>query len=109
MDHCDRKNDFTTSIESFARQYKVSARTLQRYFEITTSISGKKALQIMRIRKAVEQLVNSPADFHYHSYGYYDLSHFYKHIKQFLRKGSGRRLQSHLKLLESLHDRKKQA
>ena len=42
LQHCDSSNDFTTSVEDFAEQYKISARTLHRYFESSTSLSSKK-------------------------------------------------------------------
>jgi len=103
LQRCDEQNDFTVSVESLAEQYGISARTLQRYFEATTSLSSKKALQIMRIRKATTHLVNSPANFHYTLYGYYDRSHFYKHLKSFLRKDTLKSLQPHLMLLGKLH------
>lgn len=103
--HCDEKNDFTTTVQSFAKQYGVSERTLHRYFEITTSLSTKKALQILRIRKAVQQLADDPAQFSCQQYGYYDHSHFSKHLKQFLRKDTIASLQPHLKLLQNLKKR----
>ena len=37
----------------------------------------------MRIRKAVTHLINDPQTFDYTAYGYYDNSHFYKHLQQF--------------------------
>ena len=104
LEYCDRNNDFNSSIESFADQYGISGRTLQRYFEKTTSISSKKALQIMRIRKAVAHIADSPATFHFSDYGYYDNSHFYKHLKQFLQKDTLKGLQPHLKILGLLHN-----
>jgi len=102
LEHCNSKNDFTTPVEAFAKQYNISARTLHRYFETTTSLSSKKALQILRIRKAVQQLVNAPAGFDYGQYGYYDYSHFCKHLKQFLRKDTIASLQPHLQLLQKI-------
>jgi transcriptional regulator GlxA family with amidase domain len=54
INDCTENNDFTLSIEELSRRYNISTRTLQRYFEATTSISSKQALQIIRIRKAVE-------------------------------------------------------
>ena len=60
LERCNNSNDFTSSIESFADEYKISTRTLQRHFEKTTSISSKKALQIMRVRKAVQHLGYTP-------------------------------------------------
>lgn len=103
LDHCDQQNDFTTSIEVFAEQYGISARTLHRYFETTTGVSSKKALQVMRIRKAAAHLADSPGDFHYSTYGYYDHSHFCKHLKAFFRKDTMQSLQPHLVLLSKLH------
>jgi AraC-like DNA-binding protein len=79
-----KENQFYISIEKAAEKYNISTRTLQRYFEATTSFSGKQALQVLRIRKAVAHFVNSPADFNYEHYGYYDYSHFSKHLKKFL-------------------------
>jgi len=103
LEHCYTQNDFKTAVEDFAAQYKISSRTLHRYFETTTSLSSKKALQIMRIRKAVQDLTNSPEKFNYTVYGYYDHSHFYKHLKQFMQKETLKSLQPHLKLLNKLH------
>ncbi|HEX2684228.1 MAG TPA: helix-turn-helix domain-containing protein [Ferruginibacter sp.] len=101
LQHCDSNNDFTTPVEEFAKQYKISARTLHRYFETSTSLSSKKALQILRIRKAVQHLSDSPADFNYDIYGYYDYSHFCKHLKKFLQKDTVDNLKPHLQLLQS--------
>ena len=84
-------------------KYNISTRTLQRYFENTTSISSKQALQILRIRKATHHLATSPDDFHFSLYGYYDKSHFYKHLKKFLQKKTLKNLKPHLKLLGRLH------
>ena len=103
LERCNVTNNFTTPVQRLAGQYNISTRTLQRYFERTTSISSKKALQILRIRKATQHLATSPADFHFSLYGYYDHSHFYKHLKQFLQKETIKNLRPHLKLLEELH------
>lgn len=103
LQHCNSTNDFTTTVEEFAARYKISERTLHRYFEATTSLSSKKALQILRIRKAAEQLAVAPQDFNYTNYGYYDYSHFCKHLKQFLKKDTVAKLQPHLKLLSRLN------
>ena len=86
LEQSNATNNFDKPVAAWARKYKLSTRTLQRYFETTTSISTKKALQIMRIRKASMHLANDPESFRYADYGYYDHSHFYKHLKQFLKK-----------------------
>lgn len=103
LEKCNVTNNFTNSIQGFADQYNISTRTLQRYFESTTSISSKQALQILRIRKATHHLATSPGNFHFSLYGYYDHSHFYKHLKKFLQKTTLKNLKPHLKLLEGLH------
>lgn len=84
LDRCFQENNFALSLETLASDHNIALRTLQRYFEKCTGLSGKKALQVMRIRKAVTQLVNSPSGFDHSTYGYYDHSHFYRHLKQFL-------------------------
>lgn len=93
------KNSFDVSIEALSAKHGISTRTLQRYFEATTGITSKQALQILRIRKAVEMLASSPGDFHYRQFGYYDYSHFYKHLKRFLHHRTVTIFQPHLKLL----------
>ncbi|HEY0680485.1 MAG TPA: helix-turn-helix domain-containing protein [Chitinophagaceae bacterium] len=103
LDHCFQQNDFTTTVEQFAEQYDISSRTLQRYFETTTGISSKKALQIMRVRKAAAHLASTPDDFHFSIYGYYDHSHFFKHLRKFLSKDTLAHLQPHLQLLKGIH------
>ena len=100
LQDCVEKACFDISIEDLSNQYGISTRTLQRYFEATTSISSKQALQILRIRKAVEKLTTSPADFHYSDFGYYDYSHFYKHLKQFISNHTITIIQPHLQLLK---------
>lgn len=103
LEKCFQENLFTVSIENLAAKNGISSRTLQRYFETCTGISSKQALQIMRIRKATAHLTHSPEDFDHALYGYYDHSHFYKHLKQFLQKNTLQNLQPHLQLLEKLH------
>jgi AraC-like DNA-binding protein len=101
LDHCYHHNAFNTSIEDLAARHNISSRTLQRYFEAATSISSKQALQIMRIRKALEQLTTSPASFRYSDYGYYDYSHFYKHLRSFVDRHTVEIIQPHLQLLRA--------
>jgi AraC-like DNA-binding protein len=93
-------NNFKESIEDLAGHYNLSTRTLQRYFEGTTGISTKQALQIMRIRKSVSAYVQSHDAFEPTTFGYFDYSHFYKHINQFLSSHKGANIHSHLQLLQ---------
>ncbi len=100
LEDCYTRNEFNVPVEELAARHHISLRTLQRYFEKATSISSKQALQIIRIRKAVEQLMTDPAGFSFGSYGYYDYSHFYKHLKQFLSGHSLSALEPHLGFLK---------
>lgn len=100
LQDCSAKNSFDVSIEELSNRYGISTRTLQRYFEATTSITSKQALQILRIRKAVEKMTAMPNDFHYSQFGYYDYSHFYKHLKNYLAHQTISILQPHLQLLK---------
>jgi len=93
-------NSFTKPIEKWASQYNITSRTLQRYFEAATSSSSKQALQTMRIRKAVQHVTTNAPSFHFSHYGYYDYSHFYKHLKAFLQEHTAAVMQSNLQLLQ---------
>ncbi|RYD90810.1 MAG: AraC family transcriptional regulator, partial [Sphingobacteriales bacterium] len=84
LKQCEEKRNFSASISDLAAERGISARTLQRYFLATTSITGKEALQILRIRSAVELRSKHPGQFRIQDYGYYDQSHFQKHLRQFL-------------------------
>ncbi|HLL43223.1 MAG TPA: hypothetical protein VK369_08805, partial [Segetibacter sp.] len=84
--HCKHQNDFNKSIQELSAAYKISNRSLQRYFRATTSFSSKQALQTMRIRQAVISLTSSPSAFNFTDFGYYDYSHFLKHLQQFVGK-----------------------
>lgn len=106
IDRCLSEKDFTISVEDLAARYNISSRTLQRYFETCTGISSKQALQIMRIRTAVNEIASSPDTFNYTNYGYYDYSHFNKHLKQFLQKETLVSLQPHLRILGKLRKEK---
>ncbi|MEP7253692.1 MAG: hypothetical protein ABI683_14970 [Ginsengibacter sp.] len=103
INECESSSNFTHTIHDFAKRYNISTRTLQRYFESNTSFGTKSALQVLRIRKATNHLATSPGDFHYSLYGYYDRSHFYKHLKSFLQKSALENIRPHLRLLEGLH------
>ena len=94
------ESGFNISIEALASHYKVSSRTLQRYFEATTSISSKQAFQILRIRKAIVQLLDHPGSFNPTQFGYYDYSHFYKQLKTFLHHPATEIKDPHISLLK---------
>lgn len=100
LNDCYVSNSFNISVQELAKKYYISSRTLQRYFEASTSLSTKKALQIMRIRKATQHLTANSFSFDYKHFGYYDNSHFYKHLRQFLKKSTLDYLKPHIKLLQ---------
>jgi AraC-like DNA-binding protein len=93
-------NNFSQSIEDLSNNYNISTKTLQRYFENATGISTKQALQIMRIRKSVSAYVQAPDTFDPATFGYFDYSHFYKHVNQFLKNHKAASIKSHLQLLQ---------
>ncbi len=86
LQDCMEANNFNPSVKTIAGDKHISMRTLQRYFRATTSYSGKQALQTLRIRQAVVQLTISPKPFNHADFGYYDYSHFYRHLLQFAGK-----------------------
>ena len=107
LDNTVKTNNYNTSVEELAAQYQISARTLQRYFRACTGVNSKKALQVLRIRKAVGTILLNPQSFRYTDYGYYDFSHFYKHLKQFLHNDTLKRVKPHLQLLQPLRKKRK--
>jgi transcriptional regulator GlxA family with amidase domain len=106
LDIAVKKNKYNTAVEELAEKYNVSGRTLQRYFGACTGVNSKTALQILRIRKAVSTILSAPKSFHYSDYGYYDFSHFYKHLKQFFHNESMKHIKPHLQLLQSIRKNK---
>lgn len=103
LEQVDTNNDFLTLAQERAAAYGVSAKTLQRYFKECTGVSYKNALQVMRIRSAISKILQNPRDFHAAAWGYYDHSHFYKHLRRFLSRQNLIDLQPHLHLLKNLH------
>ena len=96
------KNSFTISVEELAAKHRISSRTLQRYFDACTGVNCKQALQVLRIRHAVNAMLSGTDEFHYSQYNYYDFSHFYKHLKQFLHSDTLKNIKPHSQLLRSV-------
>jgi AraC-like DNA-binding protein len=103
LDKAAKQNNYNITVEELAAQHHISARTLQRYFLICTGTNSKKALQVLRIRKAVGDILSNPEKFHYSDHRYYDFSHFYKHLKQFLHNDTLKHIKPHLQLLKIIH------
>ncbi len=102
LDNAAKQNNYNDSVEKLAAKYHISSKTLQRYFRACTGVNSKKALQVLRIRKAVSSIISDPQSFHYSDYGYYDFSHFYKHLKQFLHNNTLKDIKPHLQLLKTI-------
>jgi len=100
LKEASEQRNFNATIQTLAAGYGVSARTLQRYFLATTGITGKQALQIIRIRMAAALLATDPQAFRYEDFGYYDYSHFHKHLKSFLNRHYIGLASAHLHLLQ---------
>lgn len=105
LDTAVKQNNYHPSIEELATKNKISARTLQRYFRVCTGVNSKNALQILRIRTAINNMIRHPATFNFSDYGYYDLSHFYKHLKQFLHHDSLKKIKPHFQIVRALKSR----
>jgi AraC-like DNA-binding protein len=102
LDNAVKQNTYNVSVEKLAAKYHISSKTLQRYFRACTGVNSKKALQVLRIRKAVSSIISDPQSFSYSDYGYYDFSHFYKHLKQFLHNNTLKDIKPHLQLLKTI-------
>ena len=100
LQEAEDTNAFTNSIEPFAQKHNISTRTLQRYFETATGINAKQSIQMLRIRKAITRYIESPSRFRVHDFGYFDYSHFYKHLTQFLKSHPVVDIKSYLQLLK---------
>ena len=100
LDRCFQDNEFNPSVEQEAKKFELSPRTLQRYFQACTGITAKQALQVMRIRKAIVSLIHDPTGFDYEEFGYYDHSHFYKHLREFLSNNTFGAKDLHLRILK---------
>jgi AraC-like DNA-binding protein len=105
LQQCYENNNFDVSIKDIAAEHDISPRTLQRYFEATASIKCKPAVQLVRIRKAIYHFIDDPATFNFSDYGYYDSSHFYRHVKLFFHNHKSANLTITSKtLLQLRHD-----
>ena len=102
LDNAVKQNNYNAGVEELATRHHISARTLQRYFLICTGTNSKKALQVLRIRKAVSDILSNSKEFHFSAYNYYDFSHFYKHLKQFLHNDTLKHIKPHLQLLKTI-------
>lgn len=102
LDSAAKQMKYNSPVEELASQYHISSRTLQRYFLSCTGMNSKQALQVLRIRRAVNHMLSQPESFHYNAYDYYDFSHFYKHLKQFLHTDALGNIKPHLQLLRNM-------
>jgi transcriptional regulator GlxA family with amidase domain len=105
LDDFAGKSGVNIKVEDVASKYKIDIRTLQRYFSKTIGISPKKALLLMRIRKALSHLCDDPSTFKITSYGYFDHSHFYKDVKNFVSMPDPEVSRSYLILLNKISGR----
>lgn len=99
---CGAEYRFAPSIEAIAAQHGITTRTLQRYFEKATGSSCKQALQLLRIRMAVSDLLHEAGAFDHRRYGYYDYSHFHKHLTAFLNHRHINLVKPHLQLRKQI-------
>jgi AraC-like DNA-binding protein len=69
-----------------AEKMFVSSRTINRYFNRVVGISPKSYLSLLRARAALAAYIGDKKLFSPFDFGYYDLSHFYKEIRNFTGK-----------------------
>lgn len=91
--------NWNKTVSEIATQHGVDVRTLQRYFETTTSISTKQAIQMLKIRRAIASYIESPHTFYIESFGFYDRSHFYKQMNAFFEGHPGFEKSKYLPML----------
>ncbi|HET9744616.1 MAG TPA: helix-turn-helix domain-containing protein [Chitinophagaceae bacterium] len=101
LENAAKQDNYNPSIEGLSIKNNISSRTLQRYFLLCTGVNSKNALQILRIRQAINKMLTTPGKFHFSDFGYYDFSHFYKHLKQFLHDDTLKQIKPHLQLLQT--------
>ncbi|HLY69587.1 MAG TPA: helix-turn-helix domain-containing protein, partial [Puia sp.] len=63
-----------------------STRTINRHFNRVIGVSPKRYLSVLRARTALTAYVSVKKDFSPIDFGYYDMSHFYREIKNFTGK-----------------------
>ncbi|GAB3995546.1 helix-turn-helix domain-containing protein [Spirosoma daeguense] len=63
-----------------------TSKTINRYFHRVIGTPPKQYLSMLRIRAAMASYVAHKDLFYPEDYGYYDMSHFYKHVMKFTGK-----------------------
>ncbi|MBO9564545.1 MAG: AraC family transcriptional regulator [Niastella sp.] len=76
--------------QQLASRQHLSDKTFYRYFSQVTGASPKLFFGTMRARAALTAYITDQAAFEHTSFGYYDLSHFYKDVIRF----TGQRLKT---------------
>ncbi len=73
----------TGVIQHYAKENKLSPRTITRWFSSDLGISPKKVVRISQFHKALEGLHSEKESGFYFDCGYYDQSHFIREFKKF--------------------------
>jgi AraC-like DNA-binding protein len=71
------------SNQELARQFYLTNKTLYRYFTHVIGASPKSFFGTVRARTALTAYVGDKSAFSPYTYGYYDMSHFYKDVVRF--------------------------
>jgi AraC-like DNA-binding protein len=82
------ENGIEFKVKELSAKTFTSSRTLRRYFDRVIGISPKQYIDSVRIRKALYSFLKDKNGFDPGSYGYYDMSHFYRNVIRF----TGRRI-----------------
>jgi AraC-like DNA-binding protein len=77
------KGNMQYNVDEIAARLFITSKTINRYFNKAVGISPKSYLSIIRSRAALTAFVSGRKEFDPSSFGYHDMSHFYKEIVRF--------------------------
>jgi AraC-like DNA-binding protein len=82
---CVHNSKGLVSINYLAKQFSLSERTINRYFNQYVGINPNHYINLIRFRSVIKLFDQGKIDFHKSplDLGYYDQSHFIKHFKSF--------------------------
>jgi AraC-like DNA-binding protein len=78
--------DMQLKANGLSQEMFANTRTINRYFNRVVGVSPKRYLSVLRARTALTAYINIKKDFSPLDFGYYDMSHFYRGIKNFTGK-----------------------
>lgn len=80
--YCKDQKQFNLPLQFFTDYFHLSNKTIHRNFASTTGLTYKQAINLLRIRSALESQ-SEKGIIKWEDFGYYDNSHFLKELKKF--------------------------